>query len=79
MWISNSFLYKSKKLSSRYVFVALNIVNKNNVATETVTKLLVKAIYSDSFDDDTIDVLNKESIKTHELYPLLEGRMTGDI
>ena len=79
MPISNFFLYKSKKLSSRYVFVALNIVNKSDLATDTVTKLLVKAINSDSFDDDAIDVLNKESLKTHELYPLLEARMTGDI
>ena len=79
MSISKFFLYHSKKLSSRYVFVALNIVNKTNVVTEIVTKLLVKAIYSDSFDDDAIDVLNKESLKTHELYPLLEARMTGDI
>lgn len=40
---------------------------------------MVKAIYSDSFDDEAIDVLNKESLKGHELYPLLEARMTGDI
>lgn len=44
-----------------------------------MSKLIVKAIYSDSFDDDSIDVLNKDSLKTHELYPLLEARMTGDI
>ena len=59
--------------------MALNIVNKTNVVTDCVSKLIVKAIYSDSFDDDSIDVLNKESLKTHELYPLLEARMTGDI
>ena len=79
MSISNFFVNFSKKLSSSYVFVALNIVNKTNVVTDTVTKLMVRAIYSDSFDDDAIDVLNKESLKNHELYPVLEARMTGDI
>lgn len=59
--------------------MALNIVNKTNVVTDIVSKLIIKAIYSDSFDDDTIDVLNKDSLKTHELYPLLEARMTGDV
>lgn len=40
---------------------------------------MVKAINSDSFNDDAIDILNRESLKGHELYPLLETRMTGDI
>lgn len=40
---------------------------------------MVKAIYSDSFNDDAIDILNKESLKAHELYPLLEARITGDM
>lgn len=79
MLISNSLINFSKKLSSSYVFVALNIVNKTNVVTDTVTKLMVRAINSDSFNDDAIDVLNKESLKAHELYALLESRMTGDI
>jgi hypothetical protein len=59
--------------------VALNIVNKTNVVTDTVTKLMIRAINSDSFNDDAIDLLNKESLKSHELYTLLEARMTGDI
>lgn len=32
---------------------------------------MVKAIFSESFDDESIDILNRESLKAHELYPLL--------
>lgn len=46
-------------MSSHYVFVALSIVNKTNVVTETVSKLMVKAIFSDSFEDEAIDILNR--------------------
>lgn len=45
--------------------MALGIVNKTNIATETVSKLIVKAIFTDSFDDEAIDVLNRESVKGH--------------
>ena len=48
-----------RKLASHYVFIALNLVNKYNQTSEIVTKLIIKAIYTDNFNDDAIDVLNK--------------------
>jgi hypothetical protein len=49
----------------------LNQVNEEVISSSSVTNLIVRAIYSDNFDDDVSDVLNRGAIKQHELYPVL--------